>query len=176
MSNVKCPPALLRRKAKRAGQMSNQCQNPNVKVKLADIKISASCQRVCTVDGHMEDLHIGLKQSASIDEIKKVLYNFGSNFNNLPTAPNKTLIVTDDPLRPQPKLDRNAGAGMSITIGRIRHDPVLENGVKMTILGHNTIRGAAGQSILNAERWATSFANDVVGGKSLKCKVQSSKL
>ena len=122
-------------------------------VQNTDIKISASCQRVCTVDGHLLDLHISLGRAARVDEIKKVLYDFGSKKLNLPTAPAKTLIITDDLLRPQPKLDRNAGGGMSITIGRIRQDPVLENGVKMTILGHNTIRGAAGQSILNAEWW-----------------------
>jgi len=57
-------------------------------------------------------------------------------------------------MRPQPKLDRDTYGGMAITVGRIRKDDVLKNGVKMTILGHNTICGAAGQSLLNAEWWA----------------------
>jgi len=125
-----------------------------LKILDADFKISASCHRVATSDGHLEDLHISLKKPVSLDEIKKVLTNFGENFRKLPSSPEKLLIVTDDPRRPQPKLDRLAGKGMSVTVGRIRDDPVLENGVKMNILGHNTIRGAAGQSILNAELWA----------------------
>ncbi len=125
-----------------------------LKILDADFKISASCHRVATTDGHLEDLHISLAKPASIEEIKKVLAGFGLNLKKLPTSPEKTIIVTEDPLRPQPKLDRLAGKGMSVTVGRIRKDPVLENGVKMNILGHNTIRGAAGQSILNAEFWA----------------------
>ena len=124
-----------------------------LKILDADFKISASCHRVATTDGHLVDSHISLKKPASIDEIKQVLADFGSKFKKLPSSPEKLLIVTDDPCRPQPKLDRLAGKGMSITVGRIREDPVLENGVKMSILGHNTIRGAAGQSILNAEWW-----------------------
>jgi len=122
----------------------------------ADLKISASCQRVAAVDGHLEDLHISLEKSATIDEIKKVLYSFKLNLNNLPTAPKQVIIVQNDPMRPQPKLDRMAGDGMSVTVGRIRKDPVFKNGIKMTVLGHNTIRGAAGQSILNAEWWVSN--------------------
>ena len=125
-------------------------------LKILDAKfpISASCQRVSTIDGHLEDVHISLKkQNVSIDEIKQVLFGFGSAFKDLPTAPAQTLIITDDPMRPQPRLDRMNGKGMSVTIGRIRQDSVLENGIKMTILGHNTIRGASGQSLLNAEWW-----------------------
>jgi aspartate-semialdehyde dehydrogenase len=125
-----------------------------LKILDADFKISASCHRVATTDGHSEDLHISLGRPAPISEIKEALNDFGKALKKLPSSPEKILIVTDDPRRPQPKLDRFAGKGMSITVGRIRHDPVLENGVKMNILGHNTIRGAAGQSILNAEFWA----------------------
>jgi aspartate-semialdehyde dehydrogenase len=132
-------------------------ESETLKILEADFKISASCHRVATTDGHLEDLHLSLKRKASLEEIKKVLADFGKDFKRLPTSPEKLLIVTDDPFRPQPKLDRLAGKGMSITIGRIRDDPALENGVKMNILGHNTIRGAAGQSILNAEFWFEKF-------------------
>lgn len=124
-----------------------------LKILDADFKISASCHRVATTDGHLENLHISLKRRASLDKIKNVLADFGENFKKLPSSPEKLLIVTDDPFRPQPKLDRLTGRGMSVTIGRIRSDPVLENGIKFNILGHNTIRGTAGQSILNAEFW-----------------------
>ncbi|MFH1712705.1 MAG: aspartate-semialdehyde dehydrogenase [Candidatus Jacksonbacteria bacterium] len=133
--------------------------NYELRIKEADIKISASCQRVPVIDGHLEDLHVSLKKPATIDEIKTVLYDFGSNFKKLPTSPKQLIIVNDNPYRPQPKLDRDSGNGMSITVGRIRKDPVLENGVKMSVLGHNTIRGAAGQSILNAEWWVENSAN-----------------
>ncbi|MCD6592026.1 MAG: aspartate-semialdehyde dehydrogenase, partial [Thaumarchaeota archaeon] len=67
------------------------------------------------------------------------------------TAPKQPIIVRDEPDRPQPRLDRYAGGGMSIVVGRIRKDPVLENGIKFLVLGHNTIRGAAGNAVLNAE-------------------------
>lgn len=125
-----------------------------LKILGARFPISASCQRVPTLEGHLEDAHISLERiPSSFDEIKRVLHEFGSPCQELPSSPARTLVLTDDPMRPQPKLDRMNGSGMSVTIGRIRRDPVLENGIKMTILGHNTIRGAAGQSILNAEWW-----------------------
>ena len=122
-------------------------------VKNASFPISASCQRVATLDGHLLDIHISLHNPSDIDTIQKVLTQFGKSCSHLPTAPKETIIVTSDPLRPQPRLDRDAGRGMSITVGRIRKDNVLKNGVKLTVLGHNAIRGAAGQSILNAEWW-----------------------
>lgn len=124
-----------------------------LKILDANFKISASCHRVSTIDGHLEDLHISLKKKVFLDHVKKVLTDFGRDFKKLPTSPEKLLILTNDPFRPQPKLDYLAGNGMSITIGRIREDPALKNGIKLNILGHNTIRGAAGQSILNAEFW-----------------------
>lgn len=133
------------------GGEEDKMEKEPLKILDADFKISASCHRVGTTDGHLEDLHISLKRRASVEEIKKVLSDFGKNLKKLPSSPEKVIIVTDDPCRPQPKLDRIAGNGMSITVGRIREDKVLKNGVKMNILGHNTIRGAAGQSILNAE-------------------------
>ena len=67
----------------------------------------------------------------------------------LPTAPEHPLIVREEHNRPQPRFDRNAGRGMSVTVGRVRRDGVM--GVKYFCLGHNTIRGAAGASVLNAE-------------------------
>ena len=71
----------------------------------------------------------------------------------LPTAPERPVVVRTERDRPQPARDRDTGAGMSVVVGRIREDPVL--GVKFIALGHNTIRGAAGASVLNAELLAT---------------------
>ena len=130
---------------------------PEMNIKPANFIVSASCQRVNTIDGHFEDLHISLGREARIDEVKKVLANFDAGMSDLPTAPKSTIIVTDDPKRPQTRLDRNTGQGMTITVGRVRKDLVLENGIKMSILGHNTIRGAAGQSIMNAEWWVENM-------------------
>lgn len=143
------PPTLKLRRAGRSRESEM--------IELADINISASCQRVPTLEGHFEDLHISLGRPASVEEIKKVMAEFGREYSELPSAPERTLIVTDDPLRPQTRLDRDNGRGMSVTIGRVRPDPVLENGIKMSILGHNTIRGAAGQAILNAECFVENF-------------------
>src|SRR5438445_10354475 len=67
----------------------------------------------------------------------------------LHTAPARPIVVRDEPDRPQPRLDRDAGGGMSVTVGRITSDSVL--GHRFVVLGHNTIRGAAGAAILNAE-------------------------
>jgi aspartate-semialdehyde dehydrogenase len=67
----------------------------------------------------------------------------------LPSAPNNPIIIRNEPNRPQPRFDRNEGKGMSVTVGRIRKDPI--NTFKYMCLGHNTIRGAAGGGILSAE-------------------------
>ena len=67
----------------------------------------------------------------------------------LPTAPDPPLVVLDEPNRPQPRLDADRGGGMTVSVGRVRTCPVLTH--KFVALGHNTIRGAAGASVLNAE-------------------------
>jgi aspartate-semialdehyde dehydrogenase len=76
----------------------------------------------------------------------------------LPTRPEHPLVVTDAPDRPQPKRDVSAGNGMTVTVGRVRRDAVLD--LRMVALGHNTVRGAAGGSVLNAELLASNGAFD----------------
>ena len=119
----------------------------------ARIKISPSCHRVAVVDGHTIDARIGLQRPATATEIIEVLRNYTNPLAslNLPSSPASCLTVLEAPNRPQPKLDRMRGNGMTVCVGRIRPDEVLQNGIKMIILGHNTIRGAAGGAILNAE-------------------------
>jgi len=124
-----------------------------LKILDANFKISVSCHRVAVIDGHLEDLHISFPQKVEVEKVKETLENFGSDFKRLPSSPEKLIIVREESFRPQPRLDRMAGNGFSITVGRIREDRALENGIKMNIFGHNTIRGAAGQSVLNAEYW-----------------------
>ena len=115
------------------------------------MKVSAQCNRVNVVDGHMASIRVKLGQTASLKQIRETL----SSFNSVPqelklySAPERPLIVRDEIDRPQPRLDRDAGKGMSVTVGRIMPDQVFD--YRFVALGHNTIRGAAGAAILNAE-------------------------
>jgi len=118
----------------------------------ADFKVSASCHRVPTIDGHMEAVFVDTKKEAEPNAVAEAMENFVGEPQklNLPSAPEKPVIVMKEKDRPQTRLDRMEGKGMSTVVGRIRKDPVL-NGVKFLALGHNTIRGAAGCGVLNAE-------------------------
>jgi len=118
----------------------------------ADFKVSASCHRVPTIDGHMEAVFVDTKKEAEPNAVAEAMENFVGEPQklNLPSAPEKPVIVMKENDRPQTRLDRMEGKGMSTVVGRIRKDPVL-NGVKFLALGHNTIRGAAGCGVLNAE-------------------------
>jgi aspartate-semialdehyde dehydrogenase len=120
-------------------------------VKFADFKISASCNRVNVLDGHTESIFVKLEEKCSIEELKEVLRNFKGlpQRLKLPTAPENPIIVREEDDRPQPRLDRGVQRGMSVSVGRLREDPILD--FKFTSMGHNTIRGAAGASVLNAE-------------------------
>jgi len=79
------------------------------------------------------------------DKVRQAFLDFDPGLSDLPTEPEHPIIVRDEPDRPQPRLDRNAGDGMSVSVGRIRE------GIRYVVMGHNTIRGAAGASVLNAE-------------------------
>jgi aspartate-semialdehyde dehydrogenase len=113
--------------------------------------VSAQCNRVATRDGHLESVSVTLGKSADSEEVKQVLREFSGLPQKLmlPSAPFPPIVVREEPDRPQPNLDRMAGDGMAIVVGRVRPCPVL--GLKYTVLGHNTVRGAAGAAILNAE-------------------------
>jgi aspartate-semialdehyde dehydrogenase len=120
--------------------------------KPADFKVSASCNRVPTLDGHLEAVFVETKKIAEPNAIAAAMKNFVGEPQklNLPSAPKKPIVVRQEKDRPQTRLDRMNGNGMSAVVGRIRKDPVL-NGIKFIVLGHNTIRGAAGCGVLNAE-------------------------
>jgi aspartate-semialdehyde dehydrogenase len=117
----------------------------------ASLAVSAHCNRVATREGHLECVSIELERQASPEEIIAAWENFApeSQQLKLPSAPERVLIYRREADRPQTLLDRDAGKGMTATIGRLRPCPIL--GYKFVLLGHNTIRGAAGGSILNAE-------------------------
>lgn len=111
----------------------------------ADFAVSASCHRVPVMDGHTEAVWIKMRDDPSPAEVRRAFLDFDPKLGDLPTSPEKAIIVRDEADRPQPRLDRNRGRGMSVSVGRIRP------GIRYICMGHNTIRGAAGASILNAE-------------------------
>lgn len=115
---------------------------------LKDIFIFARANRVDVREGHTEVVFI--ESDLDVDELKNIFRNFRGipQELNLPLAPKEPIIVFDEVDRPQPQLDVNNGKGMSVSVGRIRSNGKF---ITFTILSHNTIRGAAGGSILNAE-------------------------
>ena len=122
-------------------------------VKPAQFKLSASCHRVPVIDGHTEAVFIDFDDDFDIDDVKSKMASFKGlpQKLNLFSAPENPVIVKEEEDRPQPRMDRNAGNGMSVTVGRVRKDQVFDNSLKYVLVGHNTIRGAAGASVLNAE-------------------------
>lgn len=115
--------------------------------------VSASCHRVMVLDGHTIATFVELEKKASVEDVVEAMSSFKSNKIRglgLPTAPEKPVIVRRETDRPQPRFDRLEGNGMSVVVGRVREDRAL-GGVKYVVLGHNTIRGAAGTGILIAE-------------------------
>lgn len=118
---------------------------------LADFKISAHANRVPVTEGHMVCLSIEFDQKPDLDQVKQALvgYQAPEISRDLPSAPPSVIELKEETDRPQPRLDILAGKGMTTVVGRLRPDPILD--YKMVILSHNTIRGAAGGSIYNAE-------------------------
>ncbi|HEY8806759.1 MAG TPA: aspartate-semialdehyde dehydrogenase [Candidatus Limnocylindria bacterium] len=117
----------------------------------ARFPMSVHCNRVLVRDGHTETVSVKLKGSPGVDAVKASFRAFRGRPQELglPSAPQHPILVREEPDRPQPLLDRDSERGMASTVGRIRPDPVL--GLKFVVVGHNTIRGAAGASVLNAE-------------------------
>ena len=123
------------------------------KVTDADFKLSASCHRVPVIDGHTEAVFIEFDDDFDIADVKEKMANFKAipQELNLFSAPENPVIIKEEMDRPQPRMDRNAGNGMSVSVGRLRKDQAFDNSLKYVLVGHNTIRGAAGASVLNAE-------------------------
>jgi aspartate-semialdehyde dehydrogenase len=117
----------------------------------AGVGISAHCNRVPVLDGHLECVSLGLKKIASLDEVREALSTFevDEELASLPTALRHPVVVVDEENRPQPRRDVQAGEGMAAVVGRIRECPLHD--VKLTLLSHNLVRGAAGAALLNAE-------------------------
>jgi aspartate-semialdehyde dehydrogenase len=120
-------------------------------VEPASFVLSAHCNRVATRDGHLECVSVELERDALPDHVVESFSAFRSVPQDLrlPTAPPRPIVVRTEPDRPQTRLDRDAGGGMAVSVGRVRPCPIL--GLKFVALGSNTMRGAAGGSVLNAE-------------------------
>jgi aspartate-semialdehyde dehydrogenase len=123
----------------------------NGRVTFHPMRISATTTRVPVQNGHTESISIGLEQQPSAEDIINAWNSFKGRPHELglPTAPARPIVYLSEPNRPQPLLDVNREGGMAVTIGRLRPCPLFA--YKFVALGHNTIRGAAGAAILNAE-------------------------
>jgi len=121
----------------------------------AGLGISAHCNRVPVENGHLECVSLSLKKIATLDEVREALRNFtvSDELAALPTAVKNPVVVLDEENRPQPRRDVHAGNGMAAVVGRVRECPLLD--VKLTLLSHNLLRGAAGAALLNAELLAS---------------------
>ena len=121
------------------------------KIENAKFKISAQCNRVAVIDGHLETVQVNFKNKPSKEEIIKVWNEFKSQPQdlNLPSAPKQPIVYFSEEKYPQPKIHRNVENGMAASVGRLRECPIFD--YKFIVLSHNTIRGAAGGTILIAE-------------------------
>lgn len=117
----------------------------------AGLAISAHCNRVPVIDGHLECISVGLEKTATPTQVRDALRTFEVNAElaALPTALRHPVVVVDEENRPQPRRDLDTGNGMAAVVGRIRECPLHD--VKLSLLSHNLVRGAAGAALLNAE-------------------------
>ncbi len=119
----------------------------NGSIEKADFSVSAQCFRVDVIDGHTASVRVDLKKTTTMEDVVAAMREFPSL--NLHSSPQPFIEVLDEPSRPQPRLDRERGDGMTITVGRVFPDNVFD--YRFVSLSHNTVRGAAGSAILNAE-------------------------
>jgi aspartate-semialdehyde dehydrogenase len=121
----------------------------------AAIPVSCTCTRVNVLEGHTECVFVALDKRGSLEEARAALAGFGRGFAQLglPSCPERLIEVSDDPYRPQPRLDREAGSGMTTVVGRLREETALGGawGVKYVLVSHNTRMGAAKGGVLVAE-------------------------
>jgi aspartate-semialdehyde dehydrogenase len=108
--------------------------------------VSASCNRIPTIDGHLENVWVEFAGEVSVAEAEDALRN--AEPIDLPSAPDPLIEVFEEPDRPQPRLDRTLGGGMTVAAGGVQET---DSGIQYNCLAHNTIRGAAGASLLNGE-------------------------
>ena len=125
----------------------------NGKIKDADIKISCTCTRVPVIDGHTESVFVETEKEIAPDDAKKTVEEFSKNISvsSLPSAPKDYFVVHQDPTRPQPRMERNVGDGMTTTMGRLEKEELFDHGLKYVLFSHNKKMGSAKGAILLAE-------------------------
>ena len=116
-------------------------------VRPAPYRVSASCHRVPVLDGHTMAIWADIAEP--VDTVREAFLSYTPQIPSLPTLPDSSVHYFTEPDRPQPRLDRMRGRGMTVSVGRLRE------GIRFIAMGHNTIRGAAGASVLNAELIST---------------------
>jgi aspartate-semialdehyde dehydrogenase len=138
-------PSIEGEEEKIAAELGKLLRLPN------ETRIGAQVHRVPVPSGHMASVTVGCAEEVRPEEAKEWMRNWtgAPEARGLPTLPESPIVVSDFPDRPQPRLDLWAGDGMSVTVGRVRRDPVL--GLRFVVLGHNLVRGAAGAAVANAE-------------------------
>jgi len=122
-------------------------------IQAAEFPVSCTCTRVAVLEGHTEAVFASTQKECDVASATKALreYYSGSSIAGLPSAPENLISVTEDPFRPQPRRDRDNAGGMATTVGRIRTDAVMKNGIKYMLVSHNTKMGAARGAVLTAE-------------------------
>jgi aspartate-semialdehyde dehydrogenase len=127
-------------------------------IRPAPFPVSATCTRAAVIEGHTEVVSVSTTMACTPEDVAAAFRESGAVLAKLglPSAPQRLITVHDDPFRPQPRLDRDADAGMTTSVGRIRKDEALENGIKYVLVSHNTKMGAAKGAVLTAEYLATA--------------------
>ena len=127
----------------------------NLEVHPLTAAVSAHCNRVPVLDGHTVTVSVALRDKPALAQVKEAMINFSGlpQQRNLPSAPRHPLLYMEQPDRPQPRKDVERERGMAVFIGRLR--PCSVFGYKFVAMGHNTVRGAAGAAVLNAELMAS---------------------
>ncbi|MBE9505777.1 MAG: aspartate-semialdehyde dehydrogenase, partial [Chloroflexi bacterium] len=112
-----------------------------------------TCTRVCVLEGHTESVFASTQKPCDVASVVKAMreHDGGLAGAGLPSAPKNLILVNEDPFRPQPRLDRNNDDGMATTVGRVRKDAAMDNGIKYVLVSHNTKMGAARGAVLTAE-------------------------
>ncbi len=119
----------------------------------APFPVSATCTRAAVLEGHTEAVFVSTERPCTVEQAIDAMRSYGDDLYRmkLPSAPQHLILVHDDPFRPQPRLDRDAEGGMATSVGRVRADNALENGLKYMLVSHNTKMGAAKGAVLVAE-------------------------
>ncbi len=123
------------------------------KIENADIRVSCTCTRVPVIDGHTESVFVETSEHIDSPKAKELYnsYNQCISVKGLPSAPEKYYAFHDDPTRPQPRMERSVGGGMTTTIGRVEKEELFDNGLKYMLFSHNKKMGSAKGAVLLAE-------------------------